>query len=43
MSRGFAICVALFGLTSFESSFATDQSERSLRFDDIYAQEQIEP
>jgi dipeptidyl aminopeptidase/acylaminoacyl peptidase len=42
MSRGFAICVALLGLIAFDSSSATDQPKRALRFDDLYAQEQIE-
>jgi dipeptidyl aminopeptidase/acylaminoacyl peptidase len=37
-----AVCVALFGLTVFDSSFAADQAKRALRFDDLYAQEQIE-
>jgi dipeptidyl aminopeptidase/acylaminoacyl peptidase len=40
---GFAACVALFGLTAFDSSSATDQPKRALRFDDVYAKEQIEP
>jgi dipeptidyl aminopeptidase/acylaminoacyl peptidase len=39
----FTACVALFGLIAFDSSSATDQPKRTLRFDDLYAQEQIEP
>ena len=39
----FTACVALFGLIAFDSSSATDQPKRALRFDDLYAQEQIEP
>ena len=38
----YAVCVALLGLISFDSSSATDQPKRAQRFDDLYAQEQIE-
>jgi len=39
----FSACVALFGLVTLVSSSAADQPKRALRFDDLYAQEQIEP
>jgi dipeptidyl aminopeptidase/acylaminoacyl peptidase len=37
-----AACAALLGLIAFDSSSATDQPKRALRFDDLFAQEQIE-